>query len=231
MNTTMDRTAVRDMTPIVLGLMPFGLLIGLTISTHRAGTAGGLGSAALIFGGTAHLAALTLITAGAGPLTVLAGVLVINSRLLLYAAALQPRFTDQPTWFRWLGPALLIDQTFALASALPAEVTGARFRRYWWTAGATMFVGWLGSHLVGVVAGPLLPAWLPLDITAPAVLVGLLVPHLKRRSGAVAAVGSGVVAAAASTLPTGVGTILGALAGLLAASVVGALLRRRRVAA
>jgi len=24
MNTTMDRTAARDMTPIVLGLMPFG---------------------------------------------------------------------------------------------------------------------------------------------------------------------------------------------------------------
>ena len=130
-----------------------------------------------------------------------------------------------------IGPAVLIDQTFALASALPADVAGARFRRYWWTAGATMFVGWLGSHLVGVDAGPLLPAWLPLDITAPAVLVGLLVPHLKRRSGAVAAVGSGVVAAAASTLPTGVGTLLGALAGLLAASVVGALVRGRRVAA
>ena len=30
MNTMMDRTAVRDMTPTVLGLMPFGLLIGLT---------------------------------------------------------------------------------------------------------------------------------------------------------------------------------------------------------
>jgi len=54
MNTTIDRTAVRDMTPIVLGLMPFGLLIGLTISTHRAGAAGGLGSVALIFGGTPH---------------------------------------------------------------------------------------------------------------------------------------------------------------------------------
>jgi predicted branched-subunit amino acid permease len=93
MNTTIDRTAVRDMTPIVLGLMPFGLLIGLTISTHRAGTTAGLGSAALIFGGTAHLSALTLITAGAGagPLTVLAGVLVINSRLLLHAAAVAPR--------------------------------------------------------------------------------------------------------------------------------------------
>jgi predicted branched-subunit amino acid permease len=144
---------------------------------------------------------------------VVAGVLVINSRLLLYAAALQPRFTDQPAWFRWLGPMLLIDQTFALASALPAEVGGARFRRYWCTAGATMVAGWLGSHLVGVIAGPLLPAWLPLEVTAPAVLVGLLVPHLKRRSGAVAAVCSGVVAAAASPLPTGVGTVLGALAG------------------
>jgi predicted branched-subunit amino acid permease len=66
MTTTVDRRGVRDMTPIVLGMMPFGVLIGLTISTHRAGTAGGLGSAALIFGGSAHLSALTMITAGPG---------------------------------------------------------------------------------------------------------------------------------------------------------------------
>ena len=180
MNTTMDRTAVRDMTPIVLGLMPFGLLIGLTISTHRAGRAGGLGSAALIFGGTAHLSALTLITAGAGPLTVLAGVLVINSRLLLYAAALQPRFTDQPTWFRWLGPACDRPDLALPRRCLPGHRRA--LRRYCWTAARDvrrrLGTTWSAS------APPPAADWLPLT-SRSAVLFGLLVPHLKRRLRAV----------------------------------------------
>ena len=227
MNATIGRTAVRDMTPIVLGLMPFGLLIGLTIGSHPAGRAAGLASAALYFGGTAHLSALTMITAGAAPLAVVAGTIVINSRLLLYGAALAPRFADQPTWFRWLGPVLLIDQTYALATALPADVSGARFRRYWLAAGGTMAAGWLGSHVVGLLAGPLLPPGLPLGITAPAVLIGLLVPHLKRRSGLVAAVTAGLVAAATSMLPAGFGTLAGSLAGVAMAAAVGTAGRRR----
>jgi predicted branched-subunit amino acid permease len=211
-----DRAAVRDMLPIVVGIAPFGLLIGLTIGSHPAGPAAGLASAVLFFGGTAHFSALTMISAGAGPPAVLAGVLVTNSRLLLYGAALQPRFAAQPRWFRRLGPALLIDQTFALATALPADTSALRFRRYWLTAGLTMAAGWLGSHVVGLLAGPLVPSWLPLEIAAPAVLVGLLVPHLRRRPGLVAALTAGLVTAATSALPAGVGTLAGALSGLLA---------------
>ena len=213
------RAAIRDIGPVVVGMVPFGLLMGVTIATHPAGPALGLSSAALFYGGIAHLSALTMITAGAGPPTVLAGVVAVNSRLLLYGAALQPRFACQPRWFRWLGPALLIDQTFALATALPADVDGARFRRYWLTIGAVLGAGWLASHVLGLVAGPVLPSRLPLGIAAPAVLVGLLVPHLKRRSGIAAAAVAGVVAATAANLPVGVGTLVGAVAGLAAATV------------
>jgi hypothetical protein len=34
-----NRAAVHDMAPIVVGLTPFGRLIGLSISTHPAGRA------------------------------------------------------------------------------------------------------------------------------------------------------------------------------------------------
>ncbi len=194
-----------DAWPIVLGIVPFGLLIGVTIGHTGIGDGLGLGSAALFFGGSAHLAALTMLAAGAGPAAVLICVVVVNCRLALYGAALQPRFRDQPAWFRWLGPHLLIDQTYATASARPELAEPARFRRYWLTAGAAIAVAWLASHAVGLIVGPALPAHSPLEIAAPAIFVGLLAAQLRTRPAVLAAAVAAVVPATTSALPQGLG--------------------------
>jgi predicted branched-subunit amino acid permease len=172
-----DGDALRDVSPVLIGIAPFGLLIGVTIAHTGLGTRLGLGSAAAMFGGGAHFAALTLLAHGAGPLAVLGAVVVVNARLALYAAALQPRFRQQPAWFRWFAPHVLVDQTYALATARPELVEPARFRRYWLTAGAAFAAVWIGSHLVGLLLADLLPEHSPLDVAAPALFVGLLV-HL-----------------------------------------------------
>jgi predicted branched-subunit amino acid permease len=204
---------------MVLATVPFGLLIGMTLGRMHLGAALGLGSAALYFGGSGHFAALTLLQDGAGPLAVLATVAVVNCRLALYAAALAPRFADQPTWFRWLAPQVLIDQTYAITTARP-DLHGTALRRYWATAAAVFTVGWLGSNAAGLLLGPVLPAHSALEIAVPAMFVGLLVPQLVRRPAVVAAGVGGLVAAATSALPQGTGLLLGALAGLLAATLV-----------
>jgi predicted branched-subunit amino acid permease len=215
-----DRDALRDIAPMLLGMAPFGLLIGLTVGSHPVGPTAGMTSAALYYGGTGHLAELQMLAAGAGPPAVLAAIIAINSRLLLYGAALAPRFAAHPRWFRWVGALTLVDQTYALSIARPT-LAGRAFRRYWLSLGVAMGLGWLAAHVVGLLAGPVLPAWLPLGIAAPAVLVGLLVPALRTRTGRVAAVVAGTVAAVAAPLPTGVGTVVGAVAGIVAATLVG----------
>ena len=214
-----DRDALRDIWPMVLGVVPFGLLIGMTVGRMHLGAALGLGSAALYFGGSGHLAALTLLQDGAGPLAVLATVAVVNCRLALYAAALAPRFADQPAWFRWLAPQVLVDQIHAVATARP-DLHGAAFRRYWATAGGAFALGWLGSNAAGMLLGPVLPEHSPLEIAVPAMFVGLLAPQLVRRPAAVAAGVGGVVAAVASALPRAPACFSGALAGVLAGTLV-----------
>jgi predicted branched-subunit amino acid permease len=216
-----DVDALRDVWAMLVGVAPFGLLIGVTIRHMDLGAGPGMISAALFFGGSGHFAALTLLQSGAGALAVVAAVAVVNARLAIYAAALQPRFRDQPTWFRWLAPQVLIDQTYAIATARP-DLSGARFRRYWITAGIAFAVVWLGSHGVGLLLGPLLPEHSPLEIAAPAVFVGLLAPQLVRRPALAAAVTAGLVAAAASAfpvLPPGSGLVLGSVAGLVAGTL------------
>jgi len=214
-----DRDALRDVWPMVLGVIPFGLLVGMTIGRMHLGAALGMGSAALYFGGSGHLAALTLLQDGAGPLAVLATVAVVNCRMALYAAALAPRFADQPTWFRWLAPQVLVDQTYAITTARP-DLHGVALRRYWLTGGGAFALGWLGSNAAGLLLGPVLPEHSPLEIAIPAMFIGLLAPQLVRRPAVVAAVVGGLVAAAASPLPQGAGLLAGALAGLLAATLV-----------
>jgi predicted branched-subunit amino acid permease len=215
----LDREALRDIWPIVLGMAPFGLLIGVTIGHTGVSTVLGLGSAAVFFGGSGHLAALTLLAGGAGPLAVLAGVVVVNARFALYAAALQSRFRDQPAWFRWLAPHLLIDQTYALVADRP-DLDAPRFRQYWLTAGGAIGLMWIGSHVAGVLLGPVLPEHSPLEIAAPALFVGLLAPQLTRLPAVVAATAAAIVAATASVLPQGAGLIIGAIAGLVAGALV-----------
>ncbi len=213
-----DRDALRDCWPVLLGIVPFGLLIGVTITHIGIGAPLGLGSAAAMYGGAGHLAALTLLATGAGPLGVLAAVVVVNARLMLYAAALRPRFRDQPVWFRWLAPHLLIDQTYALVTARPELADPARFRRYWLTTGAAIAPVWMGSHLVGLLLGDALPAHSPLDVAAPALFIGLLVPQLRRAAPIVAAAVAAAVAVVAAPLPPGLGLTVGALAGTVAAA-------------
>jgi predicted branched-subunit amino acid permease len=210
-----DRAAVRDVAPIALSLLPFATILGVTIGHSTVvPTWVGLLSGPLLFAGSAQLAALTLLDSGAGPVAVVATVLVVNARLAMYGAALAPRFRDQPAWFRWLGPHYLVDQTYALVDARPA-LTGDGFRRYWLTAGAVLAVGWLTPMVAGALGGDLLPGRSALDFAAPAVLVALLVPRLRTRRARFPALLAAVVAVVASGLPYGLGVLAGAIVGLL----------------
>jgi predicted branched-subunit amino acid permease len=79
-------------------------------------------------------------------------------------------------------------------------------------------VVWIGSHVVGLLLADLLPEHSPLDVAAPALFVGLLVPQLRRRPPSSPPPWGPAVAAAASSLPQRVGLMLGALAGIAAAA-------------
>jgi predicted branched-subunit amino acid permease len=215
-----DRLAVRDMLPVIVSIAPFGMLVGVSVGALATHPAGALFGSLLIYGGSAQLAATTLLDTGGGLLAILGSVVAIQARLLLYGAGLEPLFRDQPALFRWLAPATIVDQTYASALARQDTFgTATRFRRYWWSAGGVLGVGWLAAIGAGMGLGPVLPASSPMSIAVPAVFVGLLVPRLTSRPAVAAAVAGAVTAAAAATLPNGLGLLLGVAAGAAAGSI------------
>ncbi|GAA4872834.1 AzlC family ABC transporter permease [Actinomycetospora straminea] len=219
-------TAVRDLAPVALGLAPFALLIGVTGARSAAGAGTAVLSSVLLLGGSAQLTALTLLAGGASAGAVVATVALVNARFLLYAAALEPRFRDQPTWFRWLAPHFVVDPTYAMVAGRADLEDPARFRRYWLTAGGGLAAAWVAMTALGAVLAPVLPASAALTVAAPAMFLAMLVPHLRARAGRLAAVVAAVVAVLAAGLPDGLGLLAAITAGVVTATVAESLTDR-----
>lgn len=213
---TLTRRAVRDILPLAAAVVPFGTVVGVTLDQAGLTGAPALAGTALLYAGSAQLAALSVLIAGGGPLgAVLAGA-VVNSRLLLYSAGLSTRFRGQPGWFRWLAPLTTVDQTFALATE--AEDLDRRgFRHYWLTIGTVLGTIWLAAVAVGMGLGSALPDHSPMEVAAPAAILALLMPHLGDRRMRRVALAAAIVAAACGSLPGGMGIVVAIVVALAAA--------------
>jgi predicted branched-subunit amino acid permease len=208
--------AVRDVASFMSGMVTFGIMLGVTAVAYgdRPWEAP-LGSV-LVYGGSAQLAAMSVLHLGGALATAVLAGLVVHARVALYGAALQPRFRDQPWWFRVLGPHFIIDQTYLSAADRP-ELTGARFRRYWGWLGGALLVVWSGSVLLGVLIAPLLPDLPHLVLVPMCLFLAMLVPKLADRVSVVSAVVAAAVALVVAHLVPSAGILAGALAGVAAA--------------
>jgi predicted branched-subunit amino acid permease len=216
-----DARAAGDILPVIGSLVPFGMLLGVVMGPLAIHPAGVLVGTTLIYGGSAQFTLATLVEGGASIAGTLAAVLIIQTRLLVYGAALEPRFHGQPALFRWFAPIMIVDQTFALAAARDLDLpTPEAFRRYWWSMCGLLTLGWLGAVGVGMVLGPVIPVTSPLRIAIPALFVGILAPRLISSPAVAAAVTAAAVAALCAGLPNSMGLIIGIIAGAMAGSIV-----------
>ena len=211
------RGALLDSLPVFAGIIPFGIVIGVAIGEAGVNNTAGWAGSFLMFGGSAHLAAVSLLDGGAGLLAVLATVLVINARLLVYSASLGPRFRYQPSWFRWTAPYFLVDQIFALTWArLDTGTSPAWLRTYYLALGLVTGAVWIVAIALGVLAGPVIPQSWELAFATPLMLVALLAPSLVDRPAWIAAAVGAATAVLLIGMPHGLHLLIGTAAGTLA---------------
>lgn len=213
-----DRRAVTDSIPLFLPAIPFGFVLGLAITEGEMPAAIGWATSIFVFAGAAQLAVITL-AGTAGIWAVIVAGLVINTRHVMYSAALAPAFQRQPAWMRWLGPFVLIDQVFAL-SMLQADRPPHEFRRYYLTVGAFFFVNWQWATALGMLVGPIVPESWQLGFAPAIMFLGLVLIGIDRAPQAAAATVGGLVALATAGLPDRLGILVGAIAGVVAGAWV-----------
>jgi predicted branched-subunit amino acid permease len=194
-----------------------GLALGVALGALSTEPVVAWLGAPLLIAGSSQLVLMTQLDAGTTVLAAIGAALLVNSRFVVYGAALAERFAGQPAWFRWLGPHFIVDQTYGMVTARgtgPRAVDDdpAAFRRYFLTASILLWLLWTASVGLGVTSGPVLPDVSALGFVLPAMFVALVVPGLRtRREVAVALVGASIAA-------TGMSPLL-AIAGAVAAGV------------
>ncbi len=201
--------------PLLVGVVPFGLVFGVTAAGSEVGSGLGYATSVIIFAGAAQLATVQLITAGSTAAVVIATALVINARHLMYSAALAPHFREFPPGWRVSLPYVLTDQAFAVAITRYDQDTDPDYKRWFFLGGAmSLWLTWQVTTGAGVALGASVPASWSLDFAIPLVFLALLVPAMKDRPSVAAAAVAGIVAVAAHDVSYNLGLIIGALAGI-----------------
>ncbi len=205
---------------LLLGVIPFGLVFGVVAAESVVGPVLGYLTSIVIFAGAAQFATVGLLVEGASAAVIIATALVINSRHLMYSAALSPAFREFPAWARYALPYVLTDQAFAVSIVRYRDADDPGYRwRFFAGAALTLWVSWQAATLIGVVVGARLPEALGLTFAIPLVFLALLVLTVHTRPELVAAIVGGIVAVAAAGVPYNLGLLIGACGGVVAGVV------------
>lgn len=208
---------------IVVSAAGFGFVYGLTARTSgHFSPVEALAMSLIAFAGAAQFAAIGYVASGLAWPAIGLLTFLLNTRHVLYSAALAPWFRGRSVAERALAAHLLTDESFALAIAHFRRLGRFDAIGYWYPAIVTTLIPWNIATFAGVVLGDAIvePSRFGIDVIFPAAMAGLTVGLVSGRRELVAAVAGaaiGVVSSLAISPTAGIiaGGVLGPLVGLL----------------
>lgn len=217
---------VRDMLPMLLGAMPFGIIYGSLAVAAGLSPWQTLAMSVFVFAGSAQFIAISLLSSGVGLTVLLLTTFVVNLRHALYSASLQPFVRHLPARWRMGLAFWLTDEAFAVVQHRYA-LADQSLNKHWYFLGAAlaMYSNWLLCTVIGLVFGqsvPNLAEW-GLDFAMLATFIGIVVPMLRNCPQVAAALVAAAVALACYDFPYKLGLMAAAFSGIL----VGVVLERR----
>ncbi len=197
---------VRDMLSVAPGIAAWGLMTGVAMVKSGMSTVEALLMAAIVFAGSAQLASIPLILAGAPIWVILATALCVNLRFVVFSVHMRPYVMHLPLWERLAAGYLTGDLTYVLfvkRFAHPgvdeAERTGQM--AYLVGNGGINWISWTVCSVLGVVLANAIPTQWGLGFAGILALLGMLCSLASSRLRWVAAAVAGTAAVAAFALP------------------------------
>ena len=206
----------RQSLPIALSVFAYGLVFGVLAKQANLSFLEAALMSMLVYAGASQFTALGLWVAPLPSLAIILTTFIINLRHILMGAALYPYMHKLKALPRNISLFFLSDETWALTMGQFQK--GKRNGAFLLGSGIIVWLGWVGSTVVGYLLGNLIddPQRWGLDFAFLAVFIALLVGQWKGRKSAIPWTVAAIVAVAASYwLPGKWYILLGGLAGSL----------------
>ncbi|MBK1876921.1 AzlC family ABC transporter permease [Pelagicoccus mobilis] len=210
------KEGARATLPVMLGVVPFGLICGAVCVASGMTEWGAIGLSVMIFAGASQIVAAQLLAEEGMVGVAIVAALAINLRMMMYSASLLPHFHKERFSMRALFAYLLTDQAFATSINRFSEKDAVSVHRpmYYLGAGIAMWISFNLSTALGAYVGPFIPSELGLEFAIPLTFIALVVPRVSDRPSLIAALAAGGIAYAFDWLPLNLGLLVAAFGGI-----------------
>ena len=207
------RDGARLIAPIAVAAAAFGASFGILSRAAGFDVVAAVVMSATTFAGSAQFAVVSTLDSGGAVAAAIVAAILLNARYAPISVSVAPYFSGSRLR-RLLESQLIVDESWVISRR-----PDGRFDHHILVgAGLVLYVAWVGSTLIGALAGEAIadPATLGLDAAFPALFLALLVPQLSSRRALAAAVLAAVIALALIPFtPAGVPIIVASAACLL----------------
>ena len=177
---------VREELPILLGVIPFGMIYGLLALKAGLSPFNAQAMSSVVFAGSAQFMTANLLSAATPALVVILTGFIINLRHALYSASIAPYTKHLPLAWKAILAYLLTDEAYVV-SILHYQREGELTYKHWHLLGSglALWSSWQISTGVGIFLGAKIPDAWGLDFALPLTFIALVVPGLKDRPGVI----------------------------------------------
>ena len=192
----------RDMTGIALGIGAWGLVSGVAMAKSGLGLGLALLMSLLVFAGSAQLAALPLIAAGAPIWVVWATAACVNLRFVIFSAQWRPYFAHLPRRMRMWIAYFTADLNYVVfMKRFPEPKPAPEQVPYFFGGVVVNWFSWQIPSVVGLLLADAIPTQWGFGFAGTLALLGLTYSLINDRATWIAAGVSGAAAIAAFALP------------------------------
>ena len=222
------KRGIKAVTPLMLGIIPFGLISGIT----AANTGLSLGMALLmsigIFAGASQLAVLQLVRDNAHMIVIIYTALIINVRMMLYSLSISPYLQEINNKWKAVLAYSMTDQSYAISTVHFLNNPDEDKKGFFFGASISLWVIWQINTVIGYLMGSVIPQELGLEFGIPLTFIAVLLKGIAGWPGIITILTSGTIAVLASKLPMNMGLILAAIVGIGVGTICEKLMFRKK---
>jgi predicted branched-subunit amino acid permease len=197
---------VRDQGTLAMGIGAWGLMTGVAMVKSELSVLEALLMTLIVYAGSAQLASVPMIAAGAPLWVILAAAFCVNLRFVVFSAHLRPYLMHLPRWQRLASGYVTGDLSyvfFARRFPRPGQSPDELARQQAYLMGncAVNYIAWMLASVVGIVLANAIPTHWGLGFAGILALLGVLSSLASSPLRIVSATVAGAAAVVAWTLP------------------------------